>query len=88
MIINKEEGVYRQGNFIHDLVSPVLDRKSVTPIPIWEDEKYVYFYIHTEDMGRFVKMVKEGEVILSNENKNVLLSLSEDSNPVLICYKK
>lgn len=84
----KKKECHQGGFFVHDLISPDLINHSVVPRPIWEDEENVYFYIHPMEMSRFVKMIHQGEISVSNKNKAVLSQLDEEANPILICYKK
>lgn len=62
--------------------------QSVVPIPVWEDNENVYFYIHPMEVSRFVGMLKSGEIACQPDDKAALSRLDEETNPVLICYRK
>lgn len=84
----KKRECHQGGLSVHDLISSDLIKHSVIPRPIWEDEENVYFYIHPMEVSRFVRMLHQGEILLSGKNKAVLSHLDEEANPILICYKK
>ena len=87
-IYDKKTQECRVGIFLHDKVSPKLMDQSVVPIPVWEDDENVYFYIHPMEVSRFVVMLKSGEIACQPDDKAALSRLDEETNPVLICYRK
>lgn len=87
-IYDKKTQECRVGIFLHDKVSPKLMDQSVVPIPVWEDDENVYFYIHPMEVSRFVGMLKSGEIACQPDDKAALSRLDEETNPVLICYRK
>lgn len=70
-----------------DLTFSPEKRIKVRPIPAFGDNKGLYFYIHPMEMEQFVKMVQNGETLISVDELEKLKSLSVDSNPVIIYYE-
>lgn len=87
-VLNKKTREFRwAGHLNYDLTFSPEKRINIRPISAFGDQKGLYSYIHPMEMEQFVKMVQNGETLISGDELEKLKSLSVDSNPVLIYYE-
>lgn len=87
VILNKENGSFILVNSLYDDLVFAQREKSINIIPVWGDAGGLYGYIHPLEMEKFLNLLQKGLVNASDNDKAILLNLTDDANPVLMYYE-